>query len=221
MGAVEEKGNHLLHWSFKPGQLRQRVTLPLVGSDYELVCAFLFAVFFQSRRNLCRINKPILLRHYTFVATRMPQRRLRLRHPAPPIPAIILYKFSYHREGSPKRPRKTPTLCTMRWWSWYSMLSVALGHKTGVVATLKILNEWATVAINVTEKDWRNAVLIVSVLEPIRQAVRIMGGDNRGLSWIPEIPPILSSHTECHTVAFQGRFRRSRRKSADRLRRPV
>ena len=86
------------------------------------------------------------------------------------------------------------------------MLSVALEHKTSIVATLEIANERAGVCINITEGNWRNVALIAGMLEPFREAVKIMEGDNLGLSQIPAIMVILNSHIESQTAAFEGAF---------------
>ena len=86
------------------------------------------------------------------------------------------------------------------------MLYVALEHKTSIAATLEIANERAGVFINTTEEDWRSAVLIAGMVEPFRQAVKIMEGDNLGLSQIPAIMVILNSHIESQIAMFEGAF---------------
>lgn len=83
------------------------------------------------------------------------------------------------------------------------MLSVALEHKTGIVATLEIANERAGGSMNITEEDRTNAAFIPGILQP-RQVVRIMKGDNRDLSHIPVIMVILNSLIKSQTAALEG-----------------
>lgn len=99
-----------------------------------------------------------------------------------------------------KAPEKIPLGCAERWWSWWSLLSVCLEHKSSLVSTIEIANDRLEgPEIVVSYEDWRNARVLAKLLEPFHEAMQALEGDDITLPLLPCVMSVLNSHVDAAT----------------------
>ncbi|CAM9520447.1 unnamed protein product, partial [Discosporangium mesarthrocarpum] len=89
-------------------------------------------------------------------------------------------------QASGKSPKKIPSSCKTRSWSYYYMLSTLLDYRYEVMSTIEVANQRPKgPSINIRGADWDNAEEMCQMLGPFAEAVELEGDKYITLSYIP------------------------------------